>query len=144
MPIKDFYESRYIKIAQTMAAIDRIAGKLVETFAPLADFAGIAERVTAYARAAKLESETMKTDPAIFNVWPEFVATGDELFHFAVGGAAQPANSWEQLGLDLIREGKKIIEWVAFARVPMPKTTCNFLDRCDAFAAGEAQPAEAP
>jgi hypothetical protein len=37
--------------------------------------------------------------------------------------------------MDLIREGKKIIEWVAFARVPMPKTARNFLDRCDAYAA---------
>ena len=123
-----------------MSAIDRIADKLVETFAPLPEFSGIAECVTAYAQAAKLESETMKTDPAIFNVWPDFVATGDDLFHFPVGGAAQPAGNWEQLGLELIREGKKIIEWVAFARVPMPKTTRNFLDRCDAFAAGEEQP----
>ena len=137
MPIRDFYESRYIKIAQTMAAIDRIADKLVETFAPMVEFRGIAECVTAYAQAAKLESETMKTDPAIFNVWPEFVATGDDLFHFRAAGAEHPPEAWEQLGLDLIREGKKIIEWVAFARVPMPKTTRNFLDRCDAFAAGD-------
>ena len=137
MPIRDFYESRYIKIAQTMAAIDRIAGKLVQTFGPLPEFVGLAECVTAYAQAAKLESETMKTDPAIFNVWPEFVATGDDLYHFQAAGAGHPPGAWEQLGQELIREGKKIIEWVAFARVPMPKTTRNFLDRCDAFAAGE-------
>ena len=77
-----------------------------------------------------------KTDPAIFNVWPEFVATGDDLFHFEpmIDGSGQ-ISAQAQRGLELIREGKKIIEWVAFARVPMPKTARNFLDRCDAYAA---------
>jgi len=136
MPIADFYESRYIKIALTMGAIDQIADKLIASFAPLAQFRGIRERIVAYTRAAKLESETMKTDRAIFDVWPEFVATGDELFHF------EPLNTGDPLdeacgveGLDIIREGKKIVEWVAFARVPMPKTTENFLKRCDEYAA---------
>lgn len=136
MPIRDFYESRYIKIAQSMACIDQIARKLSETFDGLADFPGIRQRIAAYAAAAKLESETMKTDPAIFNVWPEFVATGDDLFHFEpmIDGSGQ-ISAQAQRGLELIREGKKIIEWVAFARVPMPKTARNFLDRCDAYAA---------
>lgn len=134
MPIADFYESRYIKIALTMTAIDQIADKLIETFAPLAQFRGIRQCIVAYAQAAKLESETMKTDPSIFNVWPEFVATGDELYHFEPL-ADQRGSECGARGLDIIREGKKIVEWVAFARVPMPKTTRNFLDRCDAYAA---------
>ena len=136
MPIRDFYESRYIKIAQSMACIDDIAHTLIETFDGLSDFPGIRQRVAAYAAAAKLESETMKTDPAIFNVWPEFVATGDDLFHFepVVDAAGQVAPDLQR-GIDLIREGKKIIEWVAFARVPMPKTARNFLDRCAAYTA---------
>jgi hypothetical protein len=136
MPIRDFYESRYIKIAQSMACIDQIARKLSQAFDGLEDFPGIGQRIAAYAAAAKLESETMKTDPAIFHVWPEFVATGDDLFHFQTrlddAGEVPPRI---ERGLDLIREGKKIIEWVAFARVPMPKTARNFLDRCDAYAA---------
>ncbi|MCC7120933.1 MAG: hypothetical protein IT493_05200 [Gammaproteobacteria bacterium] len=142
MPIRDFYESRYIKIAQSMACIDQIARKLVGTFDGLVDFPGIRHRIAAYAAAAKLESETMKTDPAIFNVWPEFVATGDELFHFepAIDDDGQLA-AHVQRGLELIREGKKIIEWVAFARVPMPKTARNFLDRCDVYAADMRGPA---
>jgi len=136
MPIRDFYESRYIKIAQSMACIDQIARKLIETFDGLVDFPGIRQRIAAYAAAAKLESETMKTDPAIFNVWPEFVATGDDLYHFEpLLDASGQLGAAAQRGLELIREGKKIIEWVAFARVPMPKTARNFLDRCDAYAA---------
>ncbi len=136
MPIADFYESRYIKIALTMVAIDQIADKLIETFAPLPQFQGVRQCIVAYAQAAKLESETMKTDPDIFNVWPEFVATGDELYNFAPRLGGDPASAdCGMEGLDIIREGKKIVEWVAFARVPMPKTTRNFLGRCDAYAA---------
>lgn len=136
MPIADFYESRYIKVALSMAAIDHIADTLTTTFATLAPFAGVGERVAAYARAAKLESETMKTDPAIFDVWPEFVASGDELYCF------EPRINPPELhgalvlrGMELIREGKKIMEWVAFARVPMPKTARNFVERCQQYLA---------
>jgi hypothetical protein len=136
MPIGDFYESRYIKVALSMSAIDQIASKLSETFAGLPSFAGIGARVIAYARAAKLESETMKTDPAIFYVWPEFVACGDELYHFeARVSANEDINQCVARGMELVREGKKIIEWVAFARVPMPKTARNFIERCDQYAA---------
>lgn len=120
MPIADFYESRYIKVALSMSAIDQIASKLIETFSNLAPFSGVPARVTAYAKAAKLESETMKTDRAIFEVWPEFVATGDELYHFEPrGNAADRDGPCITRGMELIREGKKIIEWVAFARVPI-------------------------
>ncbi len=136
MPIADFYESRYIKVALSMSAIDQIASKLMQTFANLAQFSGVSALVSAYAKAAKLESETMKTDPAIFEVWPEFVASGDELYYFEPRvNAAEERNPGVIRGTELIREGKKIIEWVAFARVPMPKTAHNFIERCDQFVA---------
>ena len=136
MPIADFYESRYIKVALSMSAIDQIATKLTETFGGLSDFAGVNARIVAYANAAKLESETMKTDPAIFNVWPDFVASGDELYNFEPKplGKDDPGQRIAR-GMEIVREGKKIIEWVAFARVPMPKTARNFVERCDHYAA---------
>lgn len=135
MPIADFFESRYIKIAQTMTAIDRISSKLIETFGALEPFAGLRQRVTAYAQAAKQESETMKTDPAIFSVWPEFVASGDELYRFTPDLEKVADARLVARGMELVRDGKKLIEWVAFARVPMPKTTKNFLERCDQYSA---------
>lgn len=140
MPLRDFFESRYIKIAQSMACIDQIAGKLTATFGDCAEFPGVGRLITAYAAAAKIESETMKTDPAIFQVWPEFVATGDELFQYEPPRAGDAQLTARALnGLELIREGKKIIEWVAFARVPMPKTAQNFLARCDAYLVEERE-----
>jgi hypothetical protein len=134
MPVREFYESRYIKIAQTMSVIDQIADRLLQTFAAVPGFSQLPLRVAAYARAAKLESETIKTDPAIFQVWPDFVVSGDNLWAFEperVAGSEQQA-ILEQ-GLKLVREGKRLIEWIAFARVPMPKTTENYFKRCAAF-----------
>ena len=36
-------------------------------------------------------------------------------------------------GAKLVREGKRLIEWIAFARVPMPKTTEKYFQECAAF-----------
>ena len=135
-PIAEYYESRYIKIAQTMAAIDEIADHLAAVIATKSAFDGASGLLTAYAVAAKREIETMKTDPAIFTVWPEFVASGNELWHFKakLHGAGEDEKLLSE-GRQLIREGKKLMEWIAFARVPMPKTTANFIADCDAYVA---------
>jgi hypothetical protein len=134
MPVAEFYESRYIKIAQTMAAIDGIAARLLDTFANAPGFSGLTAKVTAYGRAAKLESETIKTDPAIFRVWPDFVVAGDNLWDFEpVRRATDASHAMIEQGIKLVREGKRLIEWIAFARVPMPKTTENFFRRCVNF-----------
>lgn len=134
MPVAEFYESRYIKIAQTMGAIDEIAERLLHTFAHVPGFEALAPRIEAYARAAKAESETIKTDPAIFSVWPDFVVSGDELAAYEPERAmTKEKRAMAEQGLKLVREGKRLIEWIAFARVPMPKTTSNYFQRCDAF-----------
>lgn len=135
MPIAEFYESRYIKIAQTMRAIDRISENLISVMTDISGFSTVEHLTRAYAEAAKKEIETMKTDAAIFEVWPEFVAAGDALWGF------EPADSIASVSpnvvtqaLDVVQEGKRLIEWVAFARVPMPKTTQNYISRCSDFA----------
>ena len=134
MPVAEFFESRYIKIAQTMAAIDGIAACLLDTFAVVPAFGGLSAKVAAYCRAAKLESETIKTDPAIFRVWPDFVVTGDNLWDFEPERrTTDDHHAMLEQGIKLVREGKRLIEWIAFARVPMPKTTDNFFRRCVNF-----------
>ena len=82
MPVPEFYESRYIKIAQTMSAIDSIADCLLLTLSAIPVFSRAVGLVKEYCGAAKLESETIKSDPAIFSVWPEFVVAGDKLERF--------------------------------------------------------------
>lgn len=136
MPVEKFYEGRYIKVAQTMANIDRITDMLVSTFAVHPAFKGLDACARRFASAAKLESETLRADDVIFTVWPEFVAAGDELFHFhpdlaAAHGDAE-VRAIEQ-GVALIRRGQDLLTWIASARVPMPKSTQNFLDDLHAY-----------
>ncbi len=64
MPIAEFFESRYIKIALTMATLDDIAAHMLVTFSDVPGFGGAASLITQYCHAAKAESETIKTDPA--------------------------------------------------------------------------------
>ena len=133
-PIAEFYESRYLKIAQTMAAIDSISDCMVATFRDVKGIEGLSNLIYDYSRAAKIESETIKTDLSIFKVWPKFVVTGDSLFDFSVDTDARSATETLVVqGTDIVRAGKRLIEWVAFARVPMPKTTEEYFNRCRVY-----------
>ncbi len=49
IPLEDFYESRYIKIALTLRDIDRITEAISASFEPLPYFSGITPHVMAFA-----------------------------------------------------------------------------------------------
>jgi hypothetical protein len=85
MPVKDFYESRFIKIAQSMRDIDLIANCMIDVFCSRALFSEARELIVEYATAARQTAETMKKDPVIFRVWPKFVALGEQLDAFKPG-----------------------------------------------------------
>lgn len=134
-PIEDFYTSRYVKIAQTMRAIDTISAEL-SCFGQLPPFAGIEGLVADFARAAKSKSETLRTDLDIFDVWTSFVVSGERLKSFQPHSSATPSVTEEQRlkrGLDLIAEGKDLVSYIARARVPMPKSTRDFIERCTRY-----------
>jgi hypothetical protein len=136
MSIDDFYESRYIKIAQTMRDIDRIANTLRGQFADDPAFNGLHKLLKTYALAARAESETMKVDPSIFEVWPRFVAAGEALLAFEPqrpNDGDEQLDRWLDKAVALIREGRELIGYLAGARVPMPKSTREFLEHCAAF-----------
>jgi len=136
LPLESFYESRYVKIAETMRDIDAIADTLIETFADLPAFAGIEAGVAELAAAAKVKTETLRTDPDIFEVWTTFVASAERLAFFEPQLAAKASARAKQEVSDaqqLIREGKDLITYVTRARVPMPKSTREFIERCEKF-----------
>ncbi|NIR30525.1 MAG: hypothetical protein GWN84_14690 [Gammaproteobacteria bacterium] len=136
MPIRDFYDSRYVKIAQTMRDIDRIADRLQELFRDDPVFAGLSERIDEFAQAAKLESETMRSDPDIFEIWPRFVATGERLLAFQPKlppNASQARVHHVAEGVRIIRDGKDLLTYLAGARVPMPKSTQQFFQKCGEY-----------
>jgi hypothetical protein len=138
-PVESFYESRYVKISQTMREIDDICDALRLTFDSLAAFAGVAERIAEFSTAAKLKTEILRTDSDIFDVWASFVVSAEKVSSFEPrlppdASADERHRTLE--GRHLLRAGKDLIEYVARARVPMPKSTREFLERCRSFHGG--------
>lgn len=135
-PIEEFYRSRYVKIAQAMRAIDSIARALTETFDGLPMFAGLEPLIADFAAAARSKSETLRTESGVFEVWTSFVVAGERLTAFTPVLPEDPT-ALERLraaqGVDLIRNGKSLVSWIARARVPMPKSTREFVERCSLF-----------
>jgi hypothetical protein len=83
IPVEDFYESRYIKIGQSMRDIDKIANAMLNNFAQIQLFEGIETAVHEFAEAAKLKTETLRTDPPMART-------------FSISGRnwSPPANAW--------------------------------------------------
>jgi len=127
LPTKAFYESRYLKIAQSMRDMDRIAAAMVDMASLLTGFRHCDPLIKDFAALARLECETMRRDPAIFEVWPAFVASGEALLAFKPDSCDQD----HQDMLRLLHEGKQLLGYIAGARVPMPKSTGDFMDHCE-------------
>jgi len=136
MPIADFYQSRFIKIAQSMREIDQVADCMIEVFCSRAFFDGLEALIIDYARAARQAAETMKKDPRIFQVWPNFVALGEILDAFrpvVPDDAEQMLRMRIAYARDLVQEGRRLVSYIAGARVPMPKSTATYIKKCERF-----------
>jgi hypothetical protein len=135
-PMEDFYKSRYVKIAQTMAAIDSIGGVMVRAFGDVAAFAGIEPLIAELVIAAKSKCETLRTDEDIFDVWTSFAVATEKLGSYK---PALPADAttreqdWAAQGLQLLRRGRDLVSDVTRARVPMPKSTREYIDACERY-----------
>ncbi|MCU7934751.1 MAG: hypothetical protein KZQ99_07715 [Candidatus Thiodiazotropha sp. (ex Dulcina madagascariensis)] len=136
VPIESFYETRYIKIAQTMRDIDRISEAMIEAFQSSRFFSDVEQLTRRFAEAAKLKCETLRTDPVIFDVWPKFAVAGEKLLK--IGPLERTTDSclacWEvDEGHRLIKDGADLITHIARARVSMPKSTKAYIDRCHSY-----------
>jgi hypothetical protein len=137
-PVESFYESRYVKISQTMREIDEICDALRETFAGMPAFAGVDEPITEYCVAAKLKSEILRTDPDIFDVWTSFVVASEKLAAFEPRLSAEPTfleRERADAGKRLLANANALVSDIARARVPMPKSAREFIERCRAYRA---------
>ena len=136
IPLEAFYESRMIKMAQAMRDIDRIANTLIQTFANDPMFAGIEPVIHEFAGVARAKVETLRTDPAIFDVWATLVAAGERLANFhpvLPEDASEDLQRHASYGTQLICNGRAMIFYITRARVPMPKSTQDFVDRCTTY-----------
>jgi len=147
-PIEAFYRSRYIKIAQTMRTIDEVADQLVVTFEAMPMFSGIESLVRAFAAAARLKCETLRTEGDIFEIWTSFVVSAEQLVRFEPRLSAEATvveQHWAADGMALVRQGRDLVTHMVRARVPMPKSTRELAERLGWYrsAVGPAPPASA-
>ncbi len=148
IPVEDFYESRYIKIGQTLRDIDRIAATMVATFGRIPLFAGVEGLILDFAAAARVKTETLRTDSHIFDVWARLVAAGECLAQFppqplAAVPEAGPVHSFAD-GLELLLKGRDLVFYITRARTPMPKSTREYEERCRAYLATGQLPFQPP
>ena len=138
IPVEAFYESRIIKIAQTLRDIDRLGAVMTATIGLVPMYDGIQSAINHFTRAAKLKCETLRTDPDIFDVWSDFVVAAEELAAFSPAPLHSLNADARQLGSDgqrLLLQGRDLVSYITRARVPMPKSTREFIERCETFSA---------
>jgi hypothetical protein len=138
VPIEEFYETRYIKISQAKRDIDRIADTMVDMLDRIPAFSGIESLIRAFARAARIKTETLRTDPDIFDVWPQLVVAGEQLANFTPKKSPEviPGVSYGHGisdGMQLIRAGRDLVFFITRARTPMPKSTNEYIERCRVY-----------
>lgn len=134
-PMDKFFESRYVKLAQTFAAIDRIIDRMISVYSKVDGFEGVLPMLDELREAAKTEVETMRRDEAIYEVWPRYVAAKEAIVEFKPCGLINREDRiryWED-GMRLLHMGKDVISYLSGVRVPMPVTTANYMANCDLY-----------
>jgi len=134
-PMDRFFESRYIKLAQTFKAIDCIIDRMLEVFSVVEGFDGVVPMLEELREASKTEVETMRRDEVIYEVWPRYVASKEAIADFKPCGLSNHEGRlryWED-GLRLLHMGKDVISHLSGVRVPMPVTTANYMANCDLY-----------
>jgi hypothetical protein len=135
-PIATFYQSRYLKIAQTMRDIDRITATLATTFEGSHQLPALKPLLEELGECAKRKCEILRTDPDVFSVWPAFVVTSEKLRNVQPRLPAAPTLAQiheAQESNRILKAGTALIKHIVRARVPMPKSTRELIDQCDQF-----------
>jgi hypothetical protein len=137
MPIDEFYESRYTKIAMTMKNIDEVASFMSRCVSGDPRFPGLDTFILELAEAAKLKCETLRTDKDIYDVWSNFVVAGESVTDFIPVDA--PDDGVKRIDVldaqHMLKEGVRLIGFITRARTPMPLSTKKFLCECERYKA---------
>ncbi len=136
MSMGEFYETRYIKLAQTMRDIDLVSKILSELFSEASSFAEVLPKIRELAECCKEVTETMRSDPAMFEIWPHYVSIAEELRTFRPKpreGATNAERAMGRRGKELILAGVDLMNDMASMRIPPPRTTQSFIQKCEVF-----------
>lgn len=138
MPVEDFYESRYLKIALTMRNIDQTADFMACCIRGDPRFPGLDRMIHEYARAARRKCETLRTDKDNYDVWSDFVVAGEAITDLDVIPSPK-CNGKPSLDIIDVRyilcEGVRLIAFITRARTPMPVSTQNYMRKCECYKA---------
>ncbi len=135
IPIDKFFQSRYIKMAQTFASIDCVVDQMQSVFSKVDGFEGVLPLLDELRDVSKTEIETMRRDEAIYEVWPRYVTAKENITAFKPCGLNNQEDRvryWED-GLRLLLMGKDVLSHLSGVRVPMPVTTKNYMAFCDLY-----------
>ena len=135
MPIKDFFETRYIKLAQTMSEIDKITGAMMFIMSQHSEFDEMKILLTDFSTASKEACETLRSDPEMFEIWPKYIAA-KELFEEYQINLPNDDTAENEIIIEkyhLIMKGAGLLSRHANLRVPIPESVNNFLQQCESF-----------
>jgi hypothetical protein len=136
LPIEDFFQSRYIKISQTMSDIDQITSAISTVTIGDGAFSDVNNKLLELGVMAKMACETIRTDPAMFDVWPRYIATKEEYEH-SLNSLLHDKNDKKNIqfmyAYRLIKEGGVLLIKLATLRVPIPDSVRSFTTRCKEF-----------
>ena len=136
MPVPQFLETRYIKLAKALSDIDLIANTMIGLFERIALFAGVTEQLHELRESAKQAAQTQRSDIDIIEIWPRFVGVADRLYDFKPvipPDSPQRIRSLAWRGKQIIRSGSELIGDISSLRISKPKTTEAFLQRCEQY-----------
>ena len=135
-PVERFLESRYIKIAQTMQEIDQLVEKMDAVFAKSTIFGNLVKLIEELAVSGKNTMETLRSDPAIIEIWPQFVSASEQVADCKPRldeDATRREHALGKRGIDIFHRCGTLIEDMTNYRIPMPKTTHTLIQDCDQF-----------
>jgi hypothetical protein len=136
MPIEDFFQSRYVKISQTMSEIDQITIAICTVTIVDDAFSDVNNKLLELGVMAKMTCETIRTDPAMFDVWPRYIAAKEE-YEESLKNLMKDNNDKKNIqfmyACSLIKEGGVILIKLATLRVPIPDSVRIFTRHCEEF-----------
>jgi len=136
LPTEEYFKSRYIKIAQTMAEIDLVTDNVIKVTEHSPVFSAVKDNLIELGTASKLACETLRSDPVIFEIWPRYVIAKEAVEEFSID-ISHVKKVKERVkyreGYELIKEGGLLLTVLSSLRVPIPKSVQNYIKKCDEF-----------
>ncbi len=135
-PVNQFLESRYIKVAITMQEIDQLGDKMAEVFSTAPMFREQVRLIDELAINGKKAMETLRSDPAMIEIWPCFVSASEQVADCKPtfnDEATRREHALGKRGIQLFHVCGTLIEDLTNYRIPMPNTTQAFLHRANQF-----------